>query len=51
LTELLYIPEENHTKIETSTWRIHVDIIQDDPLNVFTQKGSSGYRIRLTART
>jgi hypothetical protein len=32
LTELLYIPEENHSKVYTSTWTIHIHIIQDHSL-------------------
>jgi hypothetical protein len=38
LTELLYIPEENHSRVDTSTWTMHVNIMQGDPLKVFTQK-------------
>jgi hypothetical protein len=39
LTELLYVPEENHSKFYTPIWTMHVRIRQDDPLNAFTQKG------------
>jgi hypothetical protein len=38
LTGLLYIPEENHSKIYASTWTMHMRIMQGDQLNVFTQK-------------
>jgi hypothetical protein len=41
LTELRYIPEENHSKIYTSTWTTHVGKMHNDPLNVFTQKDSA----------
>jgi hypothetical protein len=36
-TEFLHIPEENHSKVYTSTWTMHIRIMQGDPLNVFTQ--------------
>jgi hypothetical protein len=48
-TELLYIPEENHSKVYTSTSTMCVRTMQRDPLNVFAQKRSSGYRTRLPA--
>jgi hypothetical protein len=51
LTELLYIPEENHSKVYTSSWTVHILTMQGNPLNVFTQKRSSGYRTRIAART
>jgi hypothetical protein len=38
LTELFYIPEDNHSKIYTSTGTTHVRTMQGNPLNVFMQK-------------
>jgi hypothetical protein len=38
LRELLYIPEENHSKVYASTWTMRVRIMQGDLLNVLTQK-------------
>jgi hypothetical protein len=35
LAELLHIPEENHSKLYTSTGTMHASIMQGDPLNVF----------------
>jgi hypothetical protein len=50
LTELLYIPEENYSKVSPSAWTMHFRPIEGDRLNVFTQERYSGYRTRLTAR-
>jgi hypothetical protein len=38
LTELLDIPEENHSRVYTSTSTMHVRTMQGDQLNVFMQK-------------
>jgi hypothetical protein len=53
LTGLFYIPEQSHSTVyaSTSTWTMHVHIMQADPLNVFTQKRTTEYRTRPTART
>jgi hypothetical protein len=45
--ELPYLPEENHSKVYTSTWTMYVRILQGDAVNVFTQRRSSEYRASL----
>jgi hypothetical protein len=41
LERLLFIPEENHSKINTSTRTMHFRIMPGGPLNIFTQNDST----------
>jgi hypothetical protein len=45
------IPHEDHWKVATSTWTMHVHTIRNDPPNVFALRRSSEYRNRLTVPT